>query len=104
MEEWSTYHHDRANHQWLTAGQRAYLENVIWVYRYFSKRSKFTRAGKLSDQLLYYDACLRWKLKWFSCAPEWAYIRRKEQQKYVDTLSSVKQEYDAILKRERNSR
>lgn len=104
MEEWSVYHHDRANHQWLTKSQRAYLENVIWVYRYFSKRSKFTKSGHLLDLILYYDACLRWKMKWFSAAPEWAYIRWQEHRKYITTLSNVKQEYDMVLRRELENR
>lgn len=104
MEEWSVYHHDRANHQWLSKSQRAYLENVIWVYRYFSKRSKFTKSGSLWDQFLYYDAFLRWKLKWFSAAPEWAFIRRKEQEKYIFALSDVKREYDAVLREELENR
>lgn len=104
MAQWSVYHHDRANHQWLTPGQRAYLENVIWVYRYFSKRSKFTKSGRFTDQLLYYDACIRWKLRFFSAAPEWSFIRRQEQRKYLTALSDVQKEYDAILKQERGGK
>ena len=100
MEEWSVYHHDRANHQWLNKRQRAYLENVIWVYRYYSKRSKFTKNGRIIDHLLYYDACLRWKLKWFSAALEWEYIRLQEQKKYTSTLSDVKKDYETVLRKE----
>lgn len=95
MEEWSNYHHDRANHQWLTQTERDYLENIIWIYRYYSKRSKFTQTKK--DKLLYYDAVIRWKLRFFSAAPEWRLVRKQEIQKYHDSLAEIRDRYQSVV-------
>lgn len=96
VEEWAEYHHDRANHQWLTLSQRAFLENVIWVYRYVSKRSKYVHENRLIDRLLYYDAFLRWKWRIFSCAPEWGYVRKQERHTYCKALDAIRKDYGNI--------
>lgn len=96
MQEWSFYHHDKANHQWLSAAQRDYLENIIWTYRYYAKRSKYLHKTGSVDRLLYYDAYLRWKLRLFSWAPEWKAVRNHEQAMYKEALQESHQEYEAI--------
>lgn len=97
MGEWSMYHHDRANHQWLKKGERAYLENIVWVYRYYSKRSRFLYSKGWWNKLLYFDALIRWKWRFFSVAPEWAFVRNKENKKYFDIITEVQKEYEEIV-------
>ena len=98
MLEWSNYHHDKANHQWLTKRQRAYLENIIWIYRYYAKRSKYLHENGIEDRLLYFDAFVRWKLRFFSYAPAWNYVRRKESLVYENTIKNQHDEYERLGK------
>ncbi len=95
-EEWAEYHHDQANHQWLTSAQRTCLENVIWIYRYVSKRTKYVHERRLTDRLLYYDAVFRWRWRIFSCAPEWGFVRKRERWTYRRTLDEIREEYEKI--------
>lgn len=97
MLEWSEYHHDRANQQWLSSKEKAYLENVIWVYRYYSKRSKFVSENSIVQRLLYIDASIRWKIRLFSLAPEWKHVRTNEQYKYKKAITELRKEYDKIV-------
>lgn len=96
MQEWSEYHHDQANHQWLTRAERTRLETVIWVYRYFSKRDKFLQHGGMTNRLLYCSAWLRWKLKFFSFAPEWEKVRQRERQEYRVALDLFAEENEEL--------
>lgn len=104
MLEWSSYHHDRANHQWLSPAQRDYLENIIWIYRYVSKRSRFTGKGKAADRLLRIDAAFRWRLRFFRLAPEWRHVRQAEQRKYEDSVWQAVQEYQDVIREWNNER
>lgn len=81
LEEWGSLTYFECNLPWMNVKDRTILENLAFITRFvFWHREIKARYLRTYYYPFYYllrlDALIRWRLRWFTSAPEWGLFRR----------------------------